>query len=121
MGKSCCAIDCTNRSSEGSEQSFYRLPKAAEKRRLWIAAIWRDSWYPGTETWICGSHFVSGKKSDDPLHPDYVPSLFSFTSTADRTRAVNHLERYVLYAFRLCHVYLPGSLASGGAVSNIFV
>lgn len=38
--------------------------------------------------------FLSGKKSDDPLHPDYVPSLFSFTPTADRIRAVNNLERY---------------------------
>lgn len=34
---------------------------------------------------------VSGKKSDDLLHPDYVPS---FTSTGDWTRAVNHLVRY---------------------------
>ncbi|KAL7386063.1 hypothetical protein ABVT39_003583 [Epinephelus coioides] len=38
---------------------------------------------------------TSGKKSDDPLHPDYVPSLFRFTSTADKTRAVNNLERYL--------------------------
>lgn len=39
--------------------------------------------------------FVLGKKSNDALHPDYVPSLFSFTSKTDWTRAVNHLGRYV--------------------------
>ena len=60
MGKSCCAIDCTNSFSNGLEQSFYRLPKAIEKRRRWIAVIRRDSWNPGTETWVCSSHFVSG-------------------------------------------------------------
>ena len=59
MGKSCCSIDCTNRFTKGSEQSFYRLPKAIEKRQRWIAAIWRDSWNPGTETWICSSVSVS--------------------------------------------------------------
>ncbi len=41
--------------------------------------------------------FVSGKKSNDPLHPDYMPSLFSFTSTTDRTRAVNNLEIYLRF------------------------
>uniref|UniRef100_A0A672YAS2 DDE Tnp4 domain-containing protein n=1 Tax=Sphaeramia orbicularis TaxID=375764 RepID=A0A672YAS2_9TELE len=41
--------------------------------------------------------FVSGKKSDDPRHPDYVPSLFSFTSTTDKTQAVRNLERYLQF------------------------
>ncbi|XP_038582485.1 uncharacterized protein LOC119908712 [Micropterus salmoides] len=95
MGKSCCAVDCTNRFNKKSELSFYRLPKSKEKRSKWIAAIHRNNWNPGKETWICSFHFVSGKKSDDPLHPDYVPSLFSFTSATDRTRAANNLERYL--------------------------
>uniref|UniRef100_A0A4W4H829 THAP domain-containing protein 1 n=1 Tax=Electrophorus electricus TaxID=8005 RepID=A0A4W4H829_ELEEL len=95
MGKSCCAVYCTNRFSKNSELSFYRLPKAKEKRSKWITAIHRNNWNPGTEAWICSSHFVSGKKSDDPLHPDYVPSLFSFTSTTDRNLAVRNLERFL--------------------------
>ncbi|XP_048029372.1 THAP domain-containing protein 1-like isoform X3 [Megalobrama amblycephala] len=94
MGKSCCVTDCKNRFNKESDLSFYRLPKAKEKRSKWIAAIRRNNWNPGSETWICSCHFVSGKKSDDPLHPDYVPSLFSFTSKTDRTRAVKNLERY---------------------------
>ncbi|KAA0723063.1 hypothetical protein E1301_Tti005181 [Triplophysa tibetana] len=95
MGKSCCAIDCKNRFIKNSQLSFYRLPKAREKRCKWIAAIRRRNWNPETETWICASHFVSGKKSDDPLHPDFVPSVFSFTSMADQHRAVRNLERYL--------------------------
>ncbi|KAM9367033.1 THAP domain-containing protein 1-like [Symphorus nematophorus] len=95
MGKSCCAIKCTNRFDKDSELSFHRVPKAKEKRGKWIAALQRDNLNPDTEAWVCGRHFVSGKKSDDPLHPDYVPSLFSFTSTADRMRAVINLEKYL--------------------------
>ncbi|MCP4144487.1 MAG: THAP domain-containing protein [bacterium] len=60
MGKSCCAIDCTHRFSKKSELSFYRLLKNKLKRDKWIAAIRRNDWIPDTETWICGSHFVSG-------------------------------------------------------------
>nr|XP_023698430.1 THAP domain-containing protein 2-like [Paramormyrops kingsleyae] len=95
MVKSCCATDCTNRYSKKSELSFYRLPKNKERRIKWITAMRRNNWNPGSETWICGFHFVSGKKSDDPLHPDYVPSIFSFTSTADQNLAVNNLEKYL--------------------------
>ncbi|GLD55692.1 uncharacterized protein AKAME5_000813200 [Lates japonicus] len=53
MGKSCRAIDCTNRFAKESELSFYRIPKATEKRRRWIATTRRHNWNPGTETWIC--------------------------------------------------------------------
>lgn len=60
MGKSCCVDDCKNRFNKNSELSFYRLPKAKEKRSKWIAAIHRHNWNPGPETWICSSHFVSG-------------------------------------------------------------
>jgi len=29
---------------------------------------------PGTGDRVCSDHFISGKKSNDPLSPDYVPS-----------------------------------------------
>lgn len=60
MGKSCCAIACKNRYNKNSGLSFFRLPKATEKRSKWIAAIRRNGWNPGRETWICGCHFLSG-------------------------------------------------------------
>jgi len=60
MGKSCSAIDCKNRFNKKSNISFYRLPKAKEKRTKWIDALCRNNWNPGSETWICSCHFVSG-------------------------------------------------------------
>ena len=27
---------------------------------------------------VCSKHCISGKKSNDPLSPDYAPSVFSF-------------------------------------------
>lgn len=95
MGKCCCAINCKNRFNKSSQISFYRLPKSKEKRRKWIAAIGRIDWDPTTETWLCSSHFVSGKKSNDPQHPDYVPSIFSFTSATEYHLALNNLDQYV--------------------------
>lgn len=95
MGKCCCAINCRNRFNKSSQLSFYRLPKSQEKRRKWIAAIGRLNWNPTSETWLCSSHFVSGKKSNDPQHPDYVPSVFSFTSATEYHLALNNVDQYV--------------------------
>ena len=41
-------------------------------------------------------HFinVSGAKNDDPLHPAYVPTLFSFTSSQKKTRREASLYRH---------------------------
>jgi len=51
MGKS-FAIDCTTRFDEKSEVYFYWLPKVTEQRSKWIAAIHRNNWTPGSESWI---------------------------------------------------------------------
>uniref|UniRef100_A0A667ZMG6 THAP-type domain-containing protein n=1 Tax=Myripristis murdjan TaxID=586833 RepID=A0A667ZMG6_9TELE len=58
MPSICCAVGCDN--------------------KRWIAAIRRDHWTPTEHSRLCSEHFVSGKKSDNPLCPDYVPSLFSY-------------------------------------------
>ena len=34
-----------------------------------------------TQRWIWSSHFLFGAKSNDPLLPDYIPSLFSRTNS----------------------------------------
>ena len=36
----------------------------------------RKDWIPNEYSWICSVHFVSGEKSNNPLSPNYVPSLF---------------------------------------------
>jgi len=43
---------------------------------------------------VCSAHFVSGNKSDDPLSPDYTPSVFSYVGSPDKRRAKRQLERY---------------------------
>jgi len=93
MGKSCCAVGCTNRFSKGGGISFYRFPTEPERRERWIAAVNRKDWAPTNYTWICSQHFVSGSKSDDPLSPNYVPSIFSFVKTPVKRKAADDMKR----------------------------
>lgn len=94
MVKSCCAVGCTNRHQKGSGLSFYRFPVASDRRSQWIAAVRRENWQPNEYSWVCSAHFVSGKKSDDPLSPDYVPSLFNHVKSPQKRRVKRQLERY---------------------------
>ena len=91
MGKSCCAIGCCNRYSKGY---FYRFPKGKSKSSKWIAAVRREKWEPTEHTWLCSAHFISGKKSDDPLSPDYTPSIFSFTDSPLKRKSKQKLGVY---------------------------
>ena len=86
--KSCVAVGCTNRSENGSKLSFYRFPADSERRLKWVAAIQRKNWEPSNYSWICSAHFVSGKKSEDPLSPDYVPSLFGHVPSPAKTMII---------------------------------
>nr|XP_029132755.1 THAP domain-containing protein 4-like isoform X2 [Labrus bergylta] len=95
MVKSCCVLSCKNTFTKDSDLSFQRIPRDPEARRKWLSAIRRNNWNPGEDTWICGCHFVSGKRSYDPRHPDFVPSLFQYTTTAGRVQAVKHLKGYL--------------------------
>ena len=79
MVKSCCAVGCTSRFDRSNRLSFYRMPpEGSDRRKKWIAAIRRVNWVPGNYSWVCSRHFINGKKSNDPLSPDYVPSVFDF-------------------------------------------
>lgn len=94
MGKSCCAIGCANRYQKGSGISFYRFPKDPERRTRWIAAVDRKNWKPNEYTWLCSAHFISGSKSDDPLSPDFVPTLFSHLKSPVKRKAERDLVKY---------------------------
>ncbi|XP_033764275.1 uncharacterized protein LOC117345315 [Pecten maximus] len=74
MPTSCCVIDCTSRGDARTKLSFYRFPKKPERKRLWLAALKRKDWTPNDSHRVCGRHFINGK-SNDPLDPDYVPSV----------------------------------------------
>ena len=49
--------------------------------RQWVAAIGRKDWTPTNYSWICSKHFVTGVKSNHPLAPNYIPTLFKHTSS----------------------------------------
>ena len=87
MVKSCCAPGCRNRCTSDSSLKFHRFPVNKERRALWIAAVRREQWKPTEHSVLCSAHFASGSKSNNPLSPDYVPTLFSHSSTDERRRA----------------------------------
>ena len=94
MGKSCCAVGCANRYMKDSGIHFYRFPKENSRRSKWIAAVARKNWEPTRHSWICSAHFVSGSKDDDPLSPDYVPSLFSHIKSPMKRRLKEGMKRF---------------------------
>ena len=94
MVKSCVAVGCSNRSEKGSKLSFYRFPADSERRLKWIAALQRKNWKPTQYSWVCSAHFVSGAKSNDPLSPDYVPSVFKHVTSPVKRRKTKELDDY---------------------------
>ena len=43
---------------------------------------------------LCSEHFVTGTKSDDPFHIDYVPVVFAFAPVAGVLRKRKNVDRY---------------------------
>ena len=49
---------------------------------------------PTEQSWMCSVHFISGAKSNDPLSPDYVPSVFSLVKSFIKRKCMKDIERY---------------------------
>ena len=94
MGKSCCAVGCTNRYLKSCGLQFYRFPENQERRRRWIAAVNRKNWEPNQYTWICSSHFINGVKNNDPASPAYVPTIFRHVKSPVKRKTEDAFERY---------------------------
>lgn len=94
MVKSCCAVGCTNRKTKGSTLSLYRFPADSDRRNRWISAISRKDWHPTEYSYICSAHFVGGQKSNDPLSPDFVPSLFKHIRTPLKRKQRRDFEAF---------------------------
>jgi hypothetical protein len=61
---------------------------------MWAKAIGRkcehgSEWKPDKNHRICGLHFYSGKYSNDPQDPDYVPSWFQNKGTIQGVEQLN--------------------------------
>ncbi|XP_041959608.1 uncharacterized protein LOC121718606 [Alosa sapidissima] len=76
-GACCSVVGCCLRPGTNllSQIKVYRFPKENVQRDAWIAAVKRDGWIPTSNSRICSIHFISGKPSNDPLSPDYAPTL----------------------------------------------
>ncbi|XP_059207705.1 uncharacterized protein LOC131986660 [Centropristis striata] len=95
MVDSCCAPGCRNSRKHSKGKSFYRIPKNPERRNKWIAAIRHARteqrktkyWEPkGDGFRLCSDHFISGKKSENPRLPDYVPSIFKHDAKSSQRK-----------------------------------
>ena len=54
----------------------------------------RKNWMPNENTWICSAHFISGAKRDNPLSPDFVPTVFAHVESPVKRKATQDLARY---------------------------
>ena len=64
--------------------------QTTKKHKKWITTMKRENW-PKSEKQVdnarlCSKHFVAGAKSDDPLHIDFVPTVFRFAPVAAGSR-----------------------------------
>ncbi|KAJ7991944.1 hypothetical protein DPEC_G00289110 [Dallia pectoralis] len=93
MSAVCCAVGCKTRvGTEGLR--FYRIPLDLDRRRRWLVALRRgDSWSPTKDSRVCSAHFLSGK-SDNPLSPDYVPSLFAHLTPSQKNKCLYNFKKF---------------------------
>ena len=85
-----------------------------------ISAVKRKDWEPNEHTWLCSAHFVSGKKSNDPLSPDYIPSVFSFTNSPQKRKLQQQVDGYERRRNVQKRVRLEGAISdSAEKVSDI--
>ncbi|KAH9377966.1 hypothetical protein HPB48_015078 [Haemaphysalis longicornis] len=80
LGPCCVVPGCSKRSGANllSAIRSFRFPKDPSRRAAWVQAVRRDKWLPNDRSVICSTHFITGCPSQDPTHPDYVPSIFPF-------------------------------------------
>ena len=94
MVKSCCVVGCHNVFKADSNIKFHRFPKDEERRAKWIAAVRRQNWTPNDNTWICSQHFVNGEKSNNPLAPNYSPTIFPQLSSPEKRKRESDVARF---------------------------
>ena len=94
MVKSCCVVGCHEVFKAGGNIKFHRFPKDEGRRAKWTAAVRRENWTPNDNTWICSQHFVNGEKSNNPLAPNYIPTIFPQLSSPEKRKQENDVARF---------------------------
>ncbi|MED6291378.1 hypothetical protein CHARACLAT_022978, partial [Characodon lateralis] len=93
MPSVCCAVGCDNKKGDPNI-SFYRLLKEEERRQRWLSAIRRANWTATASSRLCSAHFVSCAKSQNPLSPDYVPTIFPHLSSPNKRKRIYQMARF---------------------------
>jgi len=86
MVKNCSTVGCTKVYKKDNGISFYWFPTNVERKRKWIAAVRWENRMSTKHSWICSQHFVTGKKSNNPLAPNYILSIFEHVSSPVKRR-----------------------------------
>jgi hypothetical protein len=92
-GSKCCVDGCRNSCYNSPGTQFYRFPKIAwklEQKNKWIEAIKRVNkygWEPGLSSRVCSRHFIGNQKSDHPLSPNFIPTIFPTDEPKQSTSA----------------------------------
>ncbi|XP_049438610.1 peroxynitrite isomerase THAP4-like [Epinephelus fuscoguttatus] len=91
LGPCCSVVGCSLRPGTNlmSQIKVFRFPKDTQQREAWTAAVRRENWTPSVNSRVCSTHFITGRPSDDPLHPDYAPSKL-----LHKPQRVKATERY---------------------------
>ena len=75
----CVAVGCYTKQTDVREgkAKFYSFSKVdLRQRELWEKAVNRKDWKAKDNDRLCSKHFPFGKRSDDPDHPCYSPTIF---------------------------------------------
>ncbi|XP_077520229.1 uncharacterized protein LOC144130077 isoform X1 [Amblyomma americanum] len=149
MPTTCVAYGCNAQYEKGSKLGFFRFPNASRdprRREAWIKAVRRlddhgRPWAPSSGSRLCGNHFETGtdevlclnacavyhelfcswtgRPRMSPRHPDFVPSLFSFScKKAKRASAVIRFQRAMERATKK-KLREQGSIPSGTLASAV--
>ena len=95
MVKSCCAVGCHNTYKKSNGIKFYRFPADPEKKAQWVAAVNRKDWTPNKHSWICSEHFLTGERSDNPLAPNFIPTLFKHVDSPSKRKLVKDMDNFI--------------------------
>ena len=65
---------------------FLPLSKGPCQASILEVAVGRKNWTLNNYLWICTTHFVSGRNSDDPLSLEYISTPFTHKDAKLQTR-----------------------------------